>query len=284
MKSPAFHLIALGLILGAFGKAHADTTIAGTGGTYPNPFSPVTTVTFDAGASGNPLATLVLDSDGSNTTTAGIWTLTAQGGSNISALGAVIDQSGAQTALTGTSLQFNRDNGPNTALLNLLGTGTNLNYAWDATAAFTGFNYAPDSRYTLSFHVDGADGLLQGLSGVNPTFAVQFVDGAGNPLTVNNGTTSVDLIGLLGFGISSGDVTVTMDTGSVAPTGPVSVRFLGDATVNSVASPLVDNNMATVSNMNLAVAPVPEPAGALLVMVCGVCVMFRRRRLVSQWA
>jgi len=257
-------------------------TIAGAGGTYSTPFAPADTVTFDAGASGSPLLNLVVDSSGSTTGTSGVWSLTAQGGTNISALGTIVDQSGAQTALTGTSLQFNRDNGPNTTLLGLLGSSTNLQYAWSATATFSGFTYAANSQYNLSFHVDGSNGLLQGLSGVNPTFTAEFVDGSGTPLTLANGTTSTNLAGLLGLGLSSGDFTVTLNTGSVAPTGTVGIRFLGDATVNSVASTLITNNLATVSNMSLDVTPVPEPTGAGLVMVCGVCVMFRRRRRLVQ--
>jgi hypothetical protein len=272
-------LLAVVVLFGAYQPIEADE-IVGTNGAFPQPFAPVTTVTFNAGASDNGLTTLVLDSQGSTTQTAGIWTLTAQGGSNVSLLGTVLDESGAQVALTGTSLQFGRDNGPGASILGALGASGNLQYSWTATAAFAGFNYQPNTQYNLSFHIDGANGLLQDLSGVTPTFQAQFVDGAGNPLTISDGTTALNLLNVLGAGVSSGDVTMTFDTGSVVPTGPVGVRFLGSATVNSVASPLMDNNMAEVSNMTLDAQPIPEPSAALLVMVCGVCVMFRRPRLL----
>jgi len=244
----------------------------------------VTSVTYNAAASSNPILNLVVDPNGSTSGTGGVWTLTAQGGTNISALGASIDETGAQTALTGTSLQFNRDNGPGSSLLGFLGASGNLQYAWTATAAFTGVNYQPNTQYTLNFHIDGSNGLLQDLSGVTPTFQAQFVDGSGNPLTLTNGTTALNLLNLLGAGISSGDVSMTFDTGGVVPSGPVGIRFTGSATVNSVVSPTIDNNMATVNNMTLDAAPVPEPAGALLILVCGVCVMLRRRRLVEQFS
>jgi len=282
MKNPApFLPVIFGLVLVTAPFLRAES-IVGPSGIFPTPFSPVTTVTYDAGASSNPILTLTVDPNGSTTGTGGVWTLMAQGGTNISALGTVVDQSGAQTALTGTSLQFNRDNGPSGSLLGLLGASGNLQYAWSATAAFTGINYQPNTQYTLNFHIDGSNGLLQDLSGVTPTFQAQFVDGAGNPLTLTSGTTALNLIGLLGAGLSSGDVSMTFDTGSVVPSGPVGIRFTGSATVNSVVSPTITNNMATVNNMTLDAAPVPEPAGALLILVCGVCVMLRRRRFGEQ--
>jgi hypothetical protein len=253
--------------------------IVGTNGTFIQPFAPVATVTYTSPASGNGLETLVLDDQGSTTQSAGIWSLTAQGGSNVSLLGTVLDQTGAQVALTGTSLQFNRSNGPSGSILGMLGTSGNLQYAWAATASLTGFNYQPNTQYTLNFHVDGSSGLLQDLSGVTPTFQAEFVDGSGTPLTVNNGTTALNLAGVLGAGITSGDVSMTFNTGNVVPSGPIGIEFTGSAMVNSAASTQINNNMATVSGMTLDAQPVPEPAGASLVMACGLCVLFRRRRL-----
>src|SRR3569623_1123538 len=74
--------------------------IAGEGGFYDIPFAPAATVTFDAAPFNSPLGThLVLDGIGSTSDVSGVWSLQAQGGSNITALGVVVEKSGSEVVL-----------------------------------------------------------------------------------------------------------------------------------------------------------------------------------------
>ncbi len=153
MKTARF-LVPLTLaVLSVTPRLQAQTIIAGPGGTYANPFASEPPVTFDPAPSGNPLLSLVLDNTGSTgPITEGIWTMNAQGGSNVSILWRHDRDSRAHKWLSQElSCSLTGTIAPTGSLLGLLGTSTNLTYAWTATAAFGSVNYQANSQYNLSF-------------------------------------------------------------------------------------------------------------------------------------
>lgn len=256
----------------------AQTTLVGSGSSsYSDIFPSSSPVTYDVPGGGLVSITL---SNGSTTATRGLWDLTAQGGANATIL-LSLTESAAQATLTGTSLQFGISN-DNNSLLGLLGTGASIHYAWDAVAYFDTpgsiLNYSPNTQYSVSFDVDGNNGLLSSVSGLNPSFTFELIDGSGNALTSDNNTTQINIAGLLGSGVPTGTVSLTYTTDSSTPTGPIGVRFIGDAQVGSSALSL-GTTYATISNLDISSTPVPEPGSCLLIGSVGVAALLRRRRL-----
>ena len=257
-------------------SVQAQTALVGTGSSYNNIFSPPDSETFSV--SGGGLLSLHLD-NGTASKTSGIWNLSAQGGANISLLGLGLLESDAQTALTGTSLQFNISNNPN-SLLSHLGVGTSLHYGWQATADFGSLSYSPLTTYHVSFDVDGSNGLLGSVAGVTPSFSFELVDGAGNPLTSTSSGTLINIAGLLGTGVTTGTVSLDYTVAGTAPTGDIGIKFIGDTTIGATAIGL-GNDFATVSNVNITASPVPEPGSGFLVAALGAVIMIRRRRRLA---
>lgn len=81
---------------------------------------------------------------------------------------------------------------------------------------------------------------------------------------ITNDNTS--LLGLLGTGVPTGTLSLDYLVDGTAPSGPIGVRFIGDA---------------TISNLNITTAPVPEPGGSVLIASVGLLFLLRRRRLGS---
>ncbi len=254
----------------------AQTTLVGSGSAYSDLFPSSTPVTYDVPGGGLVSITL---SDGSTTATRGLWDLTAQGGANATIL-LSLSESAAQATLTGSSLQFGISN-DNNSLLGLLGSGGSIHYAWDAVAYFdtpgSVLSYSPGTQYSVSFDVDGSNGLLSSVSGLNPNFTFELIDGSGNALISSNNTTQINIAGLLGTGVPTGTISLTYTTDSSTPTGPIGVRFIGDAQVGSSALSL-GTTYATISNLDITSTPVPEPGCRLLIASVGVMMLMRRRR------
>lgn len=260
-----------------------STTLLGTGASttgngttlYDTPFSPNGSATVSnpvPGGLGTGITT-----GAPATTTAGVWTLNATGGLGVFAVGINTADTSAQTSLSSNTLQFNA---ASSGLLSNLGTGTSISESWLASGTFNTPNIAlaPNTTYDLSFNVDGHSGLLNTGLGITPTFTVQLLDGSGNPLVSNGNGSLIDLVGLLGSNTGgSGTVNLTFTTGATVAPGAISIDFAGSSVLNSTLLSVGNQNFATVSNLNLTAAPVPEPGGMVLFGL-GVLVVLRRHR------
>lgn len=258
-------------------SGRAQTPLVGPGSSYTNIFSPASDVTFDVPGGGLLSITL---SNGSTTQSSGIWDLTAQGGANANILFIGLLESGAQTQLTGSTLKFNISN-DNDSLLGLLGVGTSIHYGWEATAYFdtpgSVLGFSDLNNYHISFDVDGDNGLLDSVAGLNPSLSFELIDGLGNSLASDGNGSLINVGGLLG-GLTSGTVNLDYNVIGSVPTGPVGIRFRGDATVGATALGL-GTDFATISNVSITATPIPEPAALLLIAVLGaVSVLARHRR------
>ncbi|MDB6117488.1 MAG: hypothetical protein JWO08_1269 [Verrucomicrobiaceae bacterium] len=269
--------IALFTAVMTLASAKAQTSLVGTGSSYDSIFSGPDEITYDVPGVGGILNLNL--SNGFDTKTSGIWNLRAQGGANTSILGFGLFESAAQTSLTGTQLEFNISNDNNT-LLGLLGVGPSLHYGWQATATFGTLSYTSFTTYHVSFEMDGNNGLLSSVVGLNPGFGFELLDGSGNPLLSNGSGTLVNIAGLLGTGVTSGTVEVDYTVAGSAPAGAIGIRFTGDATLGATALGL-GTGFATISNVNITASPVPEPGSGFLVAALGAAVLLRRRRLQS---
>lgn len=261
-----------------FTALQAQTPLVGTGSIYNDIFPASTPVTYDVPGGGLLSITL---SNGSTNGTRGLWNLTAQGGANASLLGLGLLESAAETQLTGSALKFDISN-DNNSLLGLLGVGASVHYAWNAQAYFntsgSELSYTPNTHYSISFDIDGNNGLLSSTLGLTPTFNFALIDGNGNALASNSSGTLINLVGLLGTGVTSGTVHLDYTVAGTVPTGNIGVRFTGDALVGATAVSL-GTDYATISNLNITATPVPEPGGALLIASVGVVALLRRRRM-----
>jgi hypothetical protein len=258
-------------------SAYSQTAIVGTGSSYSNIFPSSTPVTYDVPGGG--LASVTL-SNNSITASQGIWDLTAQGGANAT-IAILLVESAAQTRLTGSSLQFGVSN-DNNLLLPILTLGTSIHYAWKAEAYFdtpgSELNYTPNTRYNVSFDLDGNNGLLSSIAGLTPSFKFELIDGLGNPLTSSSSGTLINLIGLLGTGVTTGTVSLDYILDGTVPSGPIGMRFTGDSLVG-VSALSLGTTYATISNLNITTTPVPEPGGSMLIAAVGLLLLLRRRRL-----
>lgn len=256
---------------------NAQTPLVGTGSSYSSIFPSSAPVTYDVPGGGLLSVTL---SNGSTTDTRGLWDLTAQGGANATIL-LSLTESAAQATLTGASLQFGISN-DNNSLLGLLGVGTSIHYGWQAVAYFDTpgdiLSYAPNTHYSVSFDVDGNNGLLSSVAGLTPSFSFELIDGLGNTLASQSSGTLINIAGLLGSGVTTGTVNLDYILDGTVPTGPIGVRFTGDAIVGATALSL-GTDFATISNLNISTTPVPEPGGSVLIASVGVLMLLRRRRL-----
>ena len=270
------YLVAL-CFAAALTSGRAQTPLVGPGSSYTNIFSPASDVTFDVPGGGLLSITL---SNGSTTQSSGIWDLTAQGGANANILFIGLLESGAQTQLTGSTLKFNISN-DNDSLLGLLGVGTSIHYGWEATAYFdtpgSVLGFSDLNNYHISFDVDGDNGLLDSVAGLNPSLSFELIDGLGNSLASDGNGSLINVGGLLG-GLTSGTVNLDYNVIGSVPTGPVGIRFRGDATVGAAALGL-GTDFATISNVSITATPIPEPTALLLIAVLGaVSVLARHRR------
>ncbi len=259
-----------------FTSLYSQSSIVGPGSSYSDIFPSSTPVTYDVPGGGLVSVTL---SNGSISASQGLWNLTAQGGANATIL-LSLTESAAQTTLTGSSLTFGISN-DNNSLLGILGGGTSIHYAWQADAYFdtpgSVLNYTPNTHYSVSFDVDGNNGLLSSTAGLTPSFTFELIDGAGNSLA-SSSSTQINIAGLLGTGVTTGTVNLDYILDGTAPSGPIGVRFIGDATVGATALSL-GTTYATISNLSITTTPVPEPGGSVLIASVGALLLLRRRRL-----
>lgn len=275
MKTSTFALLTIVNVITL--QLNAQTPLVGTGSGYSNIFSPADQITYDVPGGGGFLSVTV--TDGTATKTSGVWDLQAQGGMNATLLVVGLTESAARTSLTGTGLQFNISNDPN-SLLGILGSGLSVHYGWEAEARFDTsgvLNYQPNTMYNISFDVDGNEGLLNAIANVTPQFTFELIDGSGNALASQSDGSLINVAGLLGANVGSGTVNLSYLTSGSAPTGPIGVRFTGDATVGASAVGL-GTTFATVTNLNITATPVPEPGGAALLGAVGMLFLLRRKR------
>jgi hypothetical protein len=189
------------------------------------------------------------------------WNATATGGAVVGTHVLTelrVAESGAQVALTGSSLKFNLSNNPD-SILGALGTGVGLALTWSATATFDEVGnplvLEPDSTYRISFQVDAGDGLLNSTLAISPSFAVELLNGAGDPVGFAGGGTTANLIGLelltvVGAPAGSGTAVVDFRTGATVPAGPAGIRFSASATLPaSIAG--IGTEFATISELSV---------------------------------
>jgi MYXO-CTERM domain-containing protein len=165
-----------------------------------------------------------------------------------------------------------------------VGIGLGLAMTWSATATFDAAGQEllllPNSIYQVSFDVDGSNGLLNSTLGIVPTFGLEMLDGAGNPINspVEGGTLvnviGLELLGIIGSPPESGRAVVQFQTGANVPAGPAGLRFTGSAFLPATALNL-GTNFATISNIGVSAVPEPSAAGLGLL---GLALALRRRR------
>lgn len=189
------------------------------------------------------------------------WKATATGGAVVGSNVLVeirLAESGAQVSLTGSALEFNLSNNPS-SILGSLGTGTGVTLTWSATATFDEAGnpliLQPDTTYRVRFDVDAGNGLLSSTLAINPTFGLELLNGAGNPVGYSGGGTIVNLIGLQLFpvaGAPAGAGTAVADfrTGASVPPGAAGIRFTASATLPaSIAG--IGTKLASITNLTL---------------------------------
>jgi hypothetical protein len=202
------------------------------------------------------------------------WSATADGGSTI---GFGLAESGAQVALTGSSLQFNV---ANIGLIdNLIDGGlAGLTTSWTATATFdkpgSELVLSSYTTYEISFLLDGDNGLLESIVGLNPTFTFELLDGNGQSVAESSNSTILNLVGIFGTGVTSGTATFSFTTGDISDTDPASVRFSGGAILTPELLG-IGSNFATISNFSIV--QVPEPSVCGIIALSGLLFLKRRR-------
>lgn len=259
--------------------SHSQQVIVGGGGLYSTPFAPTGGVLVNPPNGG--LLNVVLGGT-AGPSAVGNWDLSASGGASVSVLGLGLLEYGSSTSLTGTSLEFGSSS-PSSTLLNLIGTGTSITSSWEATfvldEAGKVVTLTPLTTYSVSFFVNGQNGLFDNTLNISPSFTFEFLDGSGTAIQEQSGSSSLNLLGLFGSGVPSGTANFTFTTGSSVSAGAVALRFSADADLNTVALGLGDS-FAEISALAVTATPVPEPDSLVLMGVAGVCAMFSRRRKV----
>lgn len=252
--------LTLAILAGTLGASHGQTLVDST--THTGLFSPSANLTVDPLTEPPPPLGTGLDLDPATSITGSLgnyWTATATGGAEAFVLGVSTLATGSQVALSNNSLQFNASNDPQ-SLLGLLGVGLSVELQWSATVTFDGspgpaVTLEPNRTYRVSFDVIDDSGLLDSTLGISPSFGVELLDGAGNPLGFSGGGTNASILGLQlapVLGGPNGAATATADfvTGSTVPNGPVGIRFTGSASLPATVLD-IGTNFASVSNLKL---------------------------------
>jgi MYXO-CTERM domain-containing protein len=272
-------------LVATLGISHGQTLVDGSN--YPGLFGPPdddVTVTPPPIPGGTLLGVHLGGSASGSLGT--YWQAQATGGAVLGSnvLGEVrLAETGAQVALHNGGLEFNISNDPD-SILGALGVGLGLTMSWSATATFDAADeelfLLPNTVYRVIFDVDGSNGLLNSTLGLTPTFGIEMLDGAGNPVDAPaEGGTLVNIIGLELLGIvgsppESGRAVVDFQTGATVGGGAAGLRFTGSAILPATALN-IGTNFATISN--ISVTAVPEPSAFALGLL-GVAFALRRRR------
>jgi len=241
-----------------FSATHADE-IAGTPTSqYPNVFSDAGTITVDPP---DPGFLNVLSFGGSaGPADVGFWNLSATGGAGISLLGLGLLEAGAQIEIDGDSLNFGIESVDST-LLGLLGTSV-FTTEWSADLVLDEFGnevaLMPNSTYTITFDIDGTNGLLDSTLLVDSEVTLSLLGGDGNPVGEVNGSTLIDLLGLFGNDATSGTASFTFETGSSVPAGPISLRFEASASLGATVLG-IGEQFLEISNLIVTENPPVDP-------------------------
>lgn len=271
-KSVPFLVVCLNM------TAKAQSLVDGTN--YPELFGPAGNVTVDPPNGGLIGISLGGSASGAPGT---YWEATATGGASASLLGLGLVETGAQVELTGSALRFDLNNSAD-SLLGRLDTGTSIALTWSATATFddpgSPLVLAPNTLYSVSFDVDGSNGLLNSTLGITPQFGLEFLDGAGTAVGASGGGNLVNIIGLtldpiFGPAVGTGRATVQFQTGGSVGTGPAGLRFTGSALVPASALG-IGTNFATISN--IGISQIPEPSPLNFAPMFAAAYVFRRKR------
>lgn len=227
----------------------------GSSTSYPNVFAPAGHATVNP--PNGSLFSIVLGGS-AGPVQSGIWSMRATGGAGVSLLFLGLLETGARTEIDGSALKFKVSNNSST-LLGALGVGTAITTSWEATASLNQPRAVkalqPNSQYKVTFHVDGSNGLLESGLGIVPTFTAELLDGSGAQVASESSGTLINLLGLLGTGVTSGTVTLTFNTGAVVPAGPPSLRFRGSSVLNTTVLGL-GTTFATIDQLTISqVAP-----------------------------
>lgn len=229
---------------------HGDSKIVGADTAYASIFSPSGSVTVDPPNGG--LLTLSLGGT-AGPADVGFWSLKATGGVSIGLLGIGLTESGSRVSLDGSALKFQVSNNAS-SLLGWLGVGTSITSTWEATATFNKpgapIELQPNTRYTVSFLVDGSNGLLQSGLGIAPSFTIELLDGSGNAIASQSSGTLINLLGLLGTGVTSGTVNLTFNTPGSVGTGAAKLRIKGSAALNTTVLGL-GTTFASIRNLQI---------------------------------
>lgn len=252
--------LTLAILAGTFGASHGQSLVDST--THTGLFSPSADITVDPVV---PIIGINLDPPPATGPLGTYWNATATGGAG-ARLVVGLASTGSQVALSDNALQFKISNDP-TSILGLLGVGTGLGLQWSATATFNGapgrgaaVTLQPNQTYRISFDVLDGTGLLNSTLGIVPTFGVELLNGAGNPVGYSGGGTLANVLGLpltpiLGGPSGAKTATAQFRTGATVPAGAAGIRFTGSA-VLPVTLLNIGTTFASISNLKaVAVDP-----------------------------
>lgn len=250
--------LTLAILAGTIGASRGQTLVDSD--THSGLFSPSADITVDPIPDPPPLVGVVLDPPPANGSLGNYWTATATGGAAVFALGLEAVSTGSRVALSNNSLQFNVSNDPQ-SLLGLLGSGVNLGLEWSATVTLDDspgpvVTLEPNRTYRISFQVIDDSGLLDSTLDISPTFGVELLDGAGNPVGYVGGGTNASILGLqlapvLGGPNGAATATADFQTGPTVPAGAAAIRFTGSAILPATLLD-IGTNFASVSDLKMA--------------------------------
>ncbi|MEN3943514.1 putative Ig domain-containing protein [Prosthecobacter sp. SYSU 5D2] len=251
---------------------HGDSKLVGSGTAYDSIFSPPGSVSVVP-----PTASPSSESYGGSAgpSQVGYWSLRATGGVSVShgLSGLIYQESGARTALDGSALRFQISNN-SSSLLAQLESDDVIVSTWEATATFDEddalFELQPDTRYTVSFLVDGSNGLLEPDSEISPVFTVELLDGAGNPVASQSAGSVINLRQQMVSGATSGTVNLTFNTPDEVAPGAVKLRIKGGANLNKAAMQ-VANTFATVRNLQITDSTVGATSASARIIGTPLC-------------
>lgn len=263
--------VALATLLQQGGASGED--ILGAGTHYDSPFTlgSEQTITVDP-----PDGTVVLSLGGTTgPTDIDLWEATATGGASLSVLTSVLE-SGASLSVGGGALEFGAT-AANGALLSAVGLTAGIPMEWDARLTLDSpgneMGLSPSTVYSVSFDVDGSNGLFDSSINVFPSFEFDLLDGSGTSVGAGGNATNVLL--LLG-GAESGTVNLEFVTPPTVDPGPATLVWHGEGLLSADALSTFGSDYARVSGLSMS--SVPEPSAATLLTIFASIGLLRRVR------